>query len=98
VSQIATLARPLTHAAAVVLGGVVYVIGGRGSVQGTQTTQILALHPASGRVTPGGTLPLALSDSGAAVLGAAIIVVGGREAGGTVSDRIYALRPKASTP
>jgi hypothetical protein len=76
----------------------VYVIGGRGSVQGTQTTQILAVDPASGRVTPGGTLPLALSDSGAAVLGPAIVLVGGREASGTVSDRIYVLRPKASMP
>jgi hypothetical protein len=91
VVRLATLPRPLTHAAAAALRGIVYLIGGRGSVQGTQTRRVLAIDPASGRVLPAGSLPLALSDAGAAATGDAIIVAGGRLGGGSVSDRILRL-------
>ena len=91
------LPRPLTHAAAAALGGFVYVIGGRGGDQGTQTARITAVDPASGRVTPACRLPVALSDAGVAGVGDAVVLAGGREATGTLSDRVFLLRPATST-
>jgi N-acetylneuraminic acid mutarotase len=87
------LPHPLTHAVAAVLGGHVYVIGGRGADQGTQTNTILAVDPMTGRVRRAGRLPVALSDVGAATLGSAVIVAGGRESSGTLSRAVYVLRP-----
>lgn len=79
------------------LGGFVGVIGGRGGDQGTQTARITAVDPASGRVTPAGRLPVALSDAGVAGVGDAVVLAGGREATGTLSDRVFLLRPATST-
>ena len=93
VAKIAVLPQTVTHAAAAALNGYVYVIGGRGAVQGTQRTAILAIDPRSGRVVHAGRLPTALSDAGAAALGNTILVAGGREAGGGLSDHIYVLTP-----
>jgi hypothetical protein len=75
-----------------VLGDRVYVIGGRGADQGTQTNTILAIDPVTGRVRRAGRLPVALSDVGAATIGGAVIVAGGREASGTLSRQVYLLR------
>src|SRR5205807_5371446 len=94
VHQIGLLPHPLTHAAAVVLGDRVYVIGGRGADQGTQTSAILAVDPVSGRVEPAGRLPVGLSDLGAATIGGAVVVAGGRQSDGVLSNRLYALRPQ----
>jgi N-acetylneuraminic acid mutarotase len=93
VARIGALPRPLTHAAAAALGGVMYVIGGRGATQGTQSSAILAVDPAHGSVTRAGTLPMGLSDAGAAALGDRILLAGGRRANGSVSDRLLVLRP-----
>jgi hypothetical protein len=92
VSRLARLSAPLTHAAAATLGGIVYVIGGRGTDFGTQVPQILAIDPARHRVSTAGALPLALSDTGAAAVPAGILVAGGRQASGTLSDHVYLLR------
>jgi N-acetylneuraminic acid mutarotase len=94
VRQIGVLPHPLTHAVAAVLGDRVYVIGGRGADQGTQTNAILAINPATGRVHRAGHLPVALSDVGAATLGGAVMVAGGRESSGTLSSQVYLLRPR----
>ncbi|MHB8657090.1 MAG: kelch repeat-containing protein [Solirubrobacteraceae bacterium] len=93
-TRIATLPQPLTHAAAVALSpssGLVYLLGGRGSDLGTQTTRILAVDALSGQLTQAGSLPVALSDAGVALAGPDVIVVGGRRPDGTVSDRFYVL-------
>jgi len=72
----------------------VYVIGGRGGIQGTQTNAILAIDPVSGHVRPAGRLPVGLSDIGVASLGGVVMVAGGREGSGTLSQRVYLLRPR----
>ena len=98
VVQVGALPRPITHAGAAELDGRVYIIGGRGSAQGTQTPEVLALDPASGRVRPAGRLPVALSDVGTATVPGGIIVAGGRELSGAVSDRLYLLSPASTSP
>lgn len=94
-ARIGRLPHPLAHAAAASLAGVVYVLGGRGPLDGTQTSSILAIDPRSGRVTHAGRLPVALSDAGAATVGRQILLAGGREPSGTLSDRAYALAQAA---
>jgi hypothetical protein len=92
VTRLAWLPRPLTHASAVTLGGVVFVIGGRGSLEGTQLGGILAIDPLRRSVHAAGSLPVPLSDTGAASVPGGALVVGGRGRGGTLSDRTYLLR------
>jgi N-acetylneuraminic acid mutarotase len=50
VTRLALLRSPLTHAAAAALSGIVYVIGGRGEAQGSQTRGVLAVDPATGAI------------------------------------------------
>jgi hypothetical protein len=92
VSQIGSLPHPLTHASAASLGGVVYVIGGRGSLPGTQTSAILAIDPDSGRVRRAGALAQPLSDAGIATVGEGIVLAGGTSTTGTQSS-IFELMP-----
>jgi N-acetylneuraminic acid mutarotase len=94
VRQIGLLPKPLTHAVAAALGDRVYVIGGRGSDQGTQTNTILAIDPQTGRVRHAGHLPVAVSDVGAATIGGAVMVAGGRESSGALSNQVYMLHPR----
>jgi N-acetylneuraminic acid mutarotase len=70
-------------------------VGGRGATQGTQTAQILAIDPHSGRLSRAGRLPTALSDAGVTAYGDAVLVAGGREAGGALSDRVILLRARS---
>ena len=56
VTRIGSLPAPLTHSSAASLGGMVYVIGGRGSAPDSQTAAILAIDPANGRVRHAGAL------------------------------------------
>jgi DNA-binding beta-propeller fold protein YncE len=93
VRRLATLPRPLTHAAAAALGGRVYLIGGRGADLGTQTRKLLAVDAAHARVRSAGRLPAALSDAGAATVGGRILVAGGRDRVGRVSSAVLALAP-----
>jgi N-acetylneuraminic acid mutarotase len=91
-TRIGALPHSLTHAAAAALNGRVYVIGGRGGVQGSQTSTVLSIDPSTGSVTPAGRLPTPLSDAGAASLGREILVAGGQQRSGRLSDAIYLLR------
>ena len=95
VRELGLLPRPVTHAACAALGGRVYVIGGRGAVQGSQTAEIVAVDPASGRVRLAGRLPTPLSDAGAATIGAVVMLAGGRQSTGALSRRLYVLTPRA---
>jgi hypothetical protein len=92
VRRIGTLPAPLTHAAAAVLHGRVYLFGGRGAGLGTQRRAILAIDPASGRVRAAGRLPVALSDLGAATAGGRVLLIGGRDSGGRVHDEVWSAR------
>ena len=83
----ARLPRPLTHAAAVSLGGRMLVLGGRRAELNTPTRQILAISP-SGAVSVAGELPRALSDLAAVALGQEALLAGGRDAGGRVRAEI----------
>jgi hypothetical protein len=93
VTQIGSLPQPLTHSSAASLGGVVYVIGGRGSALRSQTSAILAVDPDSGRVRRVGTLAQPLSDAATAIEGRHIILAGGQSATGTQSS-IFELTPE----
>jgi hypothetical protein len=71
----------------------VYVLGGRGAPQGTQTRAILAIDPATGRVTRAGRLPRPASDMGAAAIGGRIALAGGRDRAGRVLAQVLELTP-----
>ena len=93
VSRIARLPQPLTHAAAAAVGRIVYVMGGRGALEGTQVSQVLAIDTASGRVTRAGKLPLPASDMGAGAVAGHIVLAGGRDRSGAVRDGVFEVIP-----
>jgi hypothetical protein len=62
------LPAPEDHAALAALGGRLYLVGGR---------RVLALDPATGKVSVAARLPAALSDPTATTVGDRIIVTGG---------------------
>ena len=68
VKRIGTLPAPEDHAALAALGGTLYLIGRR---------QVLAIDPASGKVTPVTRLPAYLSDPTATTVGNRIVIAGG---------------------
>jgi N-acetylneuraminic acid mutarotase len=94
VRKIARLSHPLTHSSAATLGGIVYLLGGRGANQGTQTRRVLAIDPASGRVHTAGHLPRAVSDAGAVAVPGAILLAGGRDSAGQVRSEVLRLEPR----
>ena len=85
VIRLGRLPEPTTHAAAATIGGVAYIIGGRGANVGSPTARIVSIDIASNRVRPAGTLRVARSDLAAAGIGNAILLAGGRSFAGTVS-------------
>jgi N-acetylneuraminic acid mutarotase len=88
VRQIALLPRPLTHAGAAPLNGVVYVVGGRGSDLKSQRAEVLGIDPISGAVTRAGTLPHGLSDAGVTAVGNRILIAGGQDATGAMRAEV----------
>jgi hypothetical protein len=68
VRRVATLPAPEDHAALATLGGTLYLVGGR---------RILAIDPASGKVTVAARLPVSLSDPTATTVGNRIVIAGG---------------------
>jgi N-acetylneuraminic acid mutarotase len=79
VTRIATLPRPIDHAALAALGSRLLLVGGG-------SRQVLAIDPGAGSVKPAGTLPQALTDPAAVAEPGRVLVLGG----GT--SAIYALR------
>lgn len=73
------LPQPMGHAAAMVLGGSVFVMGGR--VDGAASADIWRLLPDGSAVQPAGHLPGPRSDAGSAVLGSTGYLVGGEVSG-----------------
>jgi hypothetical protein len=99
VSEIGKLPLALTRAAAPVIGGRVYVIGGRGSSPTSQVRAIFQIDPATAKITRVGSLPFALSDLTAAAVGDRIFVAGGVDRLGKLHDEVYELRlPQGSLP
>ena len=70
-----TLPTARHDAAAVTIGGAVYLFGGGDGTN--QLDEILRIDPPTGRVTVAGRLPAASSDVGAAAVGGVAYVVGG---------------------
>lgn len=68
VRRIATLPTPEDHAALAALEGTLYLVGGR---------RVLAIDPATGRVSAAALLPTSLSDPTATTVGSRIVVTGG---------------------
>jgi YVTN family beta-propeller protein len=85
VIRIGRLPAPTTHAAAATLGGIAYVIGGRGAVVGSVTTRIVSVEVAARRIRSAGALRAGRSDLAAVAVGARILVAGGHAASGTVA-------------
>jgi N-acetylneuraminic acid mutarotase len=83
------LPRPLAHEAAVVLGGSVWLVGGRS--HDVLQRQIWRWDPRAQRAVRAGSLPYAVADAGAASTGSAAYVVGGETPSQT--DRVIVLRP-----
>ena len=69
------------------------MIGGRGAAPDSQTSAILAIDPASGRVRHAGALVRPLSDAAVATVGGHIVLAGGQSAAGTQSS-IFELMPR----
>jgi Kelch motif protein len=71
--------KPISHTSAVVLGGRIYVLGGRS--RGSATSRILTFDPASHGVRSAGRLPLAVTNAAAATSGKTAYLIGGLGAG-----------------
>jgi len=69
------LPQALSHAAAVVLGGQVYLLGG--DIGGSASDAIWRFDPGSGTVVRAGRLPLAVAGGGAATVGSTAYLIGG---------------------
>ena len=84
------LPRPLAHATAVTLGGLVLVVGGR---HGTTASRDISWVSGAGFQRNVGLLPHALSDAAVAVVGDTAVVVGGETSGpGAPTDTVTSLR------
>ncbi len=85
VVRIGRLPAPTTHAAAAALGGVAYVVGGRGATPGSGTARVIAVDVRSRRIWRAGHLSTWRSDLAAATVGTRILLAGGRGPGGAES-------------
>jgi N-acetylneuraminic acid mutarotase len=94
VTRIGWLPRPLTRATAGVLGGKLYVIGGRGSARASQSQTIYAIDPSTGVATRAAVMPIALSDAAAASETGRILVAGGTGRGGQPQQGIFSVTPR----
>ncbi len=84
------LPQALSHAAAVVLGGAVYVLGGEAG--GAPSDRIWRFEPDGGKVVAAGRLPTPVSGGAAAVVGSTAYLIGGKGAGGTTLASLVELR------
>jgi hypothetical protein len=91
VTKIGQLPTALAHAGAATLGGLVFVVGGRGSGPGSETRAIYAIDPATGASRFAGTLPVGLADAAVAVVGDRILIAGGVNRAGKVQSGVLDL-------
>lgn len=97
VVRIGRLPTATTHAAAAALGGVAYVIGGRGPAVATPTASIVAVDLRTRGIRVAGWLKAPRSDLAAVSFGDRILLAGGRGNRGTVST-IGELRRRQALP
>ena len=71
-----------------------YLIGGRGDLDTSQTSSILAIDPVSGHITSAGQLPVGLSDAAVIPTPKGVLVIGGLEASGAVNQNVGLLEPQ----
>lgn len=90
------LPRAISHAAAVVLDGEVYVLGGEAS--GSATNGAWRFDPAGGKVSKAPSLPLAVAGGAAVSNGKAAYLLGGTGAGGEALSSVVSLRLRAAKP
>jgi hypothetical protein len=91
VSVTGRLPQPMGHAAALVLDGQIFVLGGRSGT--VPSAAILRLDPFSGALVLAGHLPEPVSDAGAVVVGGVGYLVGGEITGPAEPlDTVVALR------
>lgn len=79
-----------SHASAIVLGGRIYILGGRSA--GVASDRIVAFDPATGRAKPVGRLPYAVQNAVAATAGGIGYLIGGLGADGSTLDSIATVR------
>ncbi|HEX8752140.1 MAG TPA: kelch repeat-containing protein [Solirubrobacterales bacterium] len=82
--------KAFSHAAAVVLGGSIYVLGGEAGE--TPTNSTWRFDPASGRVTAAAPLPGPVAGGAAATVGNTAYLVGGKGAGGETLSSVIQLQ------
>jgi hypothetical protein len=85
---------PVEHASAFALGRYVYVVGGRGAAQGSQTADIVAIDSISGHAARVAQLPQPLSDAAISSSAGRVWVAGGSSTNGVVAS-ILELEPLA---
>jgi len=90
-SVVGHLTRGIDHAAALNLGGTVYLLGGRSD--GVATDRILRFDRARGAMVPAGRLPTPLFDAAAGVVSGVGYLAGGIGPQGTSVASIVTLRP-----
>lgn len=88
-SVIGHLAQGVDHASAVVLNGVIYLLGGRRS--GAPSDRILRFDPSSGATRPAGRLPMPVYDAAAGSAAGVGYLAGGIGPQGTSVDSVVAL-------
>jgi N-acetylneuraminic acid mutarotase len=91
VTTIGQLPIPLSHATAGVIGGEVFVIGGRVKGPNSQTRAVYRVDPDTGGSSYAGALPVAISDAAVASTNGKILVAGGIDRSGQVQRAIYEL-------
>ena len=79
----------VSHAAAVMIDGAIYVLGGR--VGGTATDRILRFHADRRIASPAGRLPQATYDGAAGTYKGRAYLIGGLGSGGTPLDSVITL-------
>jgi outer membrane protein assembly factor BamB len=93
-SVIGRLPFPLAGAAAAVLGGTIYLAGGRaGSAPDAPTKSIFAFVPARASFLRAGSLQVAVANAGSTVDNGRLWIVGGETAGGRVSAIVQVITP-----
>jgi N-acetylneuraminic acid mutarotase len=92
--SIGQMPAPVEHASAFALGRYVYVVGGRGAAQGSQTADLIAIDSTSGHAVRIAQLPQPLSDAAVTESGGHVWVAGGSSTSG-VAASILELEPLA---
>jgi len=90
------LPQAASHAAAVVLGGSIYVLGGEAN--GVATSKVWRFDPGSHKLSPAPPLPRPVADGAAVSDGEAAYLVGGTGADGETLDTVVSLRLRPAKP